>query len=897
MGIKYVNKFTGYQNYMDITNMPVTSLAPGSQNIFIEDGSKLEPRAGMDYFGVPGQQGQQIDPYWTLANRIHSKYDDFVNKQGVKIPVRVYYSGGTSVGDIIEVWLPNYINGVAQNTNQWYRINAITPSNPIVSKHRYYWAEWFDPALTIVQPELIFTYGGLQIANWSGGFAPITSLTATTITTNGIWSAKGFIGAPEGTDVVVINGFEYTVTGGFGTNTITVTSTAGMAINDIVFQNIYFQIPTGTTGITFDVCSSINNQVYYIDWNQRNVYISWDRNQVATVGFTIFNGVGLDDGLYGGTYSGTTDLTYQAVISSTNRIVFTPGGLGSSNNITFDTTGYTGTVGTLNKYDLTIIADATIFVASTSGVNLGDSLTGSATMATGVVTGFYSFGSVDFIGVRMTSNASFSDTDTITTGSGVTVTGQNVDARSWFQFSKNGTVQNIDAGAGALPFNILLASITMLTDGLVANVGNIYGHAVGDTFTLYVSGPYDTFQWRAGTSVLSAPTTITGSAQALSNGVTIIFTSRINHTVGDSWTMTALPTVIRGWSNFSYTNPSRRAGQGFTLLLDSNGWTMKPQETRMLINSSSGHFYDVELRLSSDLLSETIKITRLKSEPQNKVLFPYLINYIKNQLVTISSDKTFDLLGRQKFLELQQSKTLSDAVRIDFETVDWQDADIIYYKRKIFFNVPRTTDAGTGSCVFVYDDYRKYWHPPQRFGRRISLLSIIDNKLIGHSYERNESYELFTGLNDLDLFPIETKIVMPYDSSGNRYVEKSMDAIGFEGYILGNPEIKYTINAGVGGCEGQEKGTIAPQNTPHGLCLPNDKSSLGKSNLGFHGLGNDPVDVIPHFFYIKQFDNMTYYQRNIEISCTSLEQRWSIISLGTSQANSFINSESITDKG
>src|SRR6187551_932008 len=141
---------------MDITNSPVNTLAPGSQNVFIEDGSKLEPRAGMAYFGAPGTVGTQTDSYWTLAHRIHSKYDDFVNKQGVKIPLRVWYYGNTNVGDVIDVWLPIYVSGVATANKRWYTITAVNqiPTVPILSTHRHYYGEWFDPALTVLNQNL-----------------------------------------------------------------------------------------------------------------------------------------------------------------------------------------------------------------------------------------------------------------------------------------------------------------------------------------------------------------------------------------------------------------------------------------------------------------------------------------------------------------------------------------------------------------------------------------------------------------------------------------------------------------------------------------------------------------------------------------------------------------------
>jgi len=320
------------------------------------------------------------------------------------------------------------------------------------------------------------------------------------------------------------------------------------------------------------------------------------------------------------------------------------------------------------------------------------------------------------------------------------------------------------------------------------------------------------------------------------------------------------------------------------LQLDSNGWTMKPQESVMLLNDQAGRFYDVVLTLSSDLKNETLIIKRLKSEPQNKVLFPYLINYIKNQLATISQERTFDLLGRQKFLELQQMKTLSDEVRIDFETSDWEDADILYFKRKIYFNLPKD------GVMFIYDDYLKCWQPPQVFSKRISSLSVINGQLIGHSYEQNESYQLFVGFDDFGLYGIDVKIVFPYDSADNRMVKKLTSAIGFEGYIDGVPKINWKINNGVGGCERKEVGIIKPF-----VCIPSDTASLGKSSLGYHGLGNDPVNIIPHFFYIKTFSNMNFYQRNIELECNDLNQNWMIIALGTNVMPSNSNNSDIVD--
>ena len=203
-------------------------------------------------------------------------------------------------------------------------------------------------------------------------------------------------------------------------------------------------------------------------------------------------------------------------------------------------------------------------------------------------------------------------------------------------------------------------------------------------------------------------------------------------------------------------------------------------------------------------------------------------------------------------------------------------------KRKQFFTLPRE------GVIFIYDEFMKYWHTPQSFSRRVSSVTWIDGKIIGHSYERNESYELWTDdRNDLDDYAIKTALVTPYYDYGKRFNLKEISSIALDGYIEGAPQIKWQINFGVGGCQGIESGTIDPA-----ICYPLDTASLGKSGLGFHGFGNSPTNVIPHFTYGKTFNNLTCYLRNIEISCESLDQRWSVISLGNNVAyNTVVNSD------
>ena len=125
--LSFIKKFSGYFNYRDITNLLPNALTVGSQNMFVLDGVKIATRGGMSFLGAQGTVGVNTNISWTLAHRIHSHYDTFTGNQGIIMPFRVYYSGTTAGGDIVDTWLPTYIAGVAQTTKKWYQVNANAP--------------------------------------------------------------------------------------------------------------------------------------------------------------------------------------------------------------------------------------------------------------------------------------------------------------------------------------------------------------------------------------------------------------------------------------------------------------------------------------------------------------------------------------------------------------------------------------------------------------------------------------------------------------------------------------------------------------------------------------------------------------------------------------------------
>jgi len=797
--------WTDYQNFKDITTLPSNTLIAGSQNVFINDEDVVEVRSGMKYFGATGTDNTGVDISWVKPHRIHSTYDDFVNNSGITIPVRSFYSGTTLQGDVVECWFDN----------EWRQISGNVPTYKIDSVHKHYYAEYYDPRN--LQNHLIFTFGQKRVGNWTGGAAKITAVTATTITISTPFVENGFIDIlnpiadTEAANFVVVNGVEYVVLGGLTTNTITVASTAGISVNDYIFQGIRtdtIQNENTDTQFVADVCSMVKNQVYYHDWKQRNRLVSWNRNRGSDIGNITYSGSsGINDmvasGIYIGTATADIKITIDDVPDPSVR-KFVPAPAGGTEDVIIFTGSHTGITRDTYKVITTSIAP---FV----GVNCyrNNTLIASTTLPA-----LY--------------------TAPLSLGNGI--------------------------------------SVSAISPAEAFAVGTVWTYEVGgqDTFTWYLNGVLQT------------------SNNGLSGGLTYQGASfntlkTLGHNVGDTWQVTLYPAITRGWRQVYYTPSGRLAGEGWKYLLDSNGWTLSPQEDSMYDVDSGGRIYTITNQLTSS--GEMFSVERLKTDTQNKVLFPYLFTHIKNYLASISLDKTYDILGRQQFLELPQTRSLSDVVRTDFETADWKDGCIKYFKRKIYFSVPNS------GRVFVYDDFKGRWQPPQTFGKQIGQLSIIDGKLIGHSYEINESYELFTGTNDLDIFPINTAIITAYSPDGERYQEKSTNAVGFEGYMDGAPDIDWVVNFGIGGCLGSESGKLDPV-----FCRPPNTASLGKSNLGFHGLGNDPVDVIPYFQMIRTFSANKYYLRNIELRCSSLNQRWSLISTGNAIDRNNLSNSSITNK-
>ncbi len=248
-----------------------------------------------------------------------------------------------------------------------------------------------------------------------------------------------------------------------------------------------------------DVCSSVQNQVYYLSFTDRHVYISWSQNESASFSLPVYSGSsGLNDATFTGTYTGTVDGQYQVTIDSVapDTQTFTSA-VGGVNDAYFGTSAYTGT-GT-NTYKVSIVADFAFTFTGTPTItpSPGDILVGSVSNAIGRVQ-FLDSGGQDPVLV-MLSDSGFEVGDTITGTQGTYGTVASAVGGAWVQTFKNG-IAFVPSGFSSFVAYQFLVGTQLLTDGITlivgtTNTGDLWvTQNVGDYYEL-VKGKNDTFSW------------------------------------------------------------------------------------------------------------------------------------------------------------------------------------------------------------------------------------------------------------------------------------------------------------------------------------------------------------------------------------------------------------------
>ncbi len=257
---RLISKFPyGYRNREDKTNTAPSTLIQGSQNVITDVTGRINSVKGYTLDGA---------------------------SSSVLAPILASYDWQTHVGPIQHLRAGFLTTAGNDGKLQFRYVNSagtVTWTDLLTSLTgvKFQFADWWDA--TNSQSYLLMVNGDKNVYEWSGGTATFASATSNTITLQGTstFAQLGFY--VTGTNHVIINGVDYTVTGGWGTTTLTgvTPDPTGVTINvgDLIFQKVKTTAISGftsgpPTSFTTDGIANLRNQIYLGSLTFNTVYIS-----------------------------------------------------------------------------------------------------------------------------------------------------------------------------------------------------------------------------------------------------------------------------------------------------------------------------------------------------------------------------------------------------------------------------------------------------------------------------------------------------------------------------------------------------------------------------------------------------------------------------------------------
>lgn len=271
---KLTDTFPGYNSAGDKTKLPAGMLIRGSKNVYKKISGTLASRPGLKRRGTPDatDAGVKSSYEWTTS-------------VGTFRALRVANNKLQVESDI-----------VTPGTYVWYDLSETsTLASPALTYTRFVFDTWWDN--DDKSDRLLMVRGDANLLYWSGGIAKIESSTATTITKSGTetWAESGFAVTITGEKKIVINGVEYTYTGGTSTKTLTGVTPSPIAVpvDAVAIQSVFVQAGGGSdmfpSNYKADFIKVIKNQAWVGSYSSRIIYISSDQTVSSVLGFLNFS--------------------------------------------------------------------------------------------------------------------------------------------------------------------------------------------------------------------------------------------------------------------------------------------------------------------------------------------------------------------------------------------------------------------------------------------------------------------------------------------------------------------------------------------------------------------------------------------------------------------------------
>lgn len=391
--------------------------------------------------------------------------------------------------------------------------------------------------------------------------------------------------------------------------------------------------------------------------------------------------------------------------------------------------------------------------------------------------------------------------------------------------------------------------------------------------------------------VTTANSSLTGVPSAFANGIISTLNNQIF--LGSLTSAALYGSKVNSFTDYSFTAGTRLPGDGFTATLDDNLVAFIPQENNMYISCGKNFWYNTSFSQSTvyngtdAITGETFTVELLKTNPRQGAFSQGLVGKMKNDVIAITHEPTFDVLGRvDQILGTPQTTNISDTIKIDFDSYNFTHGHVFYWKYFLLVSVPNS------GIVRMYSLTTKSWETPQILP--ITRFYTVNGQLYGHSSSSSESYQLFTGYSDRTTAngvgsPYLVVANFSYQNEGTRTRLKNANEFYIEGYISGNTTLDCIINYEQDGnltqqtfqINGDDSAIIGSQNI---------SNSLGKTPFGEAGIGSQTntslTGLPPKFRVIKTFPRFDFYECQFSFSILGINQNFQLLAFGLNAAPS-----------
>lgn len=385
-----------------------------------------------------------------------------------------------------------------------------------------------------------------------------------------------------------------------------------------------------------------------------------------------------------------------------------------------------------------------------------------------------------------------------------------------------------------------------------------------------------------------------GPSASFANAV--VLTSNNQLYIGSLTSATMYVSKINTFVDYSFTAGTRLPGEGATATLDDNIVAFVAQNDAsnsnnlpsVYISCGKNYIYKTSLIQSSSfdgttaITIETFTVVPVKVNPRQGFQSQGLVSNMKNDVIAVTFEPTFDTLGLvDQILGTPQTTNISDSIKLDFDSYDFTYGHVYYNKYNIYLSVPKS------GLIRIYSLITKSWEAPQTMP--ITRFYTVNGLLYGHSFNSSESYQLFTGYSDRATSassgnPYLVVANFSYQNEGTRTTLKNANKFYIEGYITANTLLNCTINYEQDGNLTQQTFQVSGDDSAL-IGGSVNSNSLGKNYLGNIGLGTETntslIGLPPKFRVIKTFPRFDYYECQFSFSILGIDQNFQLLAFGT----------------